>query len=286
MNAARMRKGSSSGSCSDVARRSHRSQYERLRLDHARRFGVHFVEESDFRRDLLRILEIPAGKDCLSQTKDGLRRLFSAMPGQRKGRNRLRFVLFLVDDTIFVRPFKIQNVADSCDRHPGALGSSLRLGANITRSYSDRRELKRPTLTPAGDHVCRFVWSTSDSDFGYPLELSSSAYRRADLLRLFRLANFENPNTLESMLARNSSLFASKMSELLCFDQSVAFCTPLNRVQNVFPNRVGEDSRYSVGRLARLFDDGWRIETAGLRGFEPDACHVEKELRLVRNGGR
>ena len=94
--------------------------------------------------------------------------------------------------------------------------------------------------------------------------------------------SFENPNQLEDALARRTRRFESRHGSLLCFDQSVTFCTPINTVQTTFSNRSGTNSQYTAAELARLFDDGFQIAVGSYSGFVSNACHQEVELALER----
>jgi hypothetical protein len=76
-------------------------------------------------------------------------------------------------------------------------------------------------------------------------------------------------------------LFALRQPDLLCFDRSVAFCAPLNKVQSVLDNRSGQLDSYSSQALHRLFEAGVRVDVAALSGFEPRAAHQEIELPLT-----
>src|SRR5258706_12280051 len=75
------------------------SLYEQVMMEHP---GVGFVKQHDFRGDLLGLME------------------------------RAHYVLFLVDDSLFVREFNLQSAIESLDDQPDALGFSLRLGPNTT----------------------------------------------------------------------------------------------------------------------------------------------------------
>jgi tetratricopeptide (TPR) repeat protein len=71
------------------------SLYARLKQEHP---DVDFVREGDFRRDVLTLLRDE------------------------------NYVLFAVDDTVFIRDFAMADIVGALDRHPEALGFSLRLG--------------------------------------------------------------------------------------------------------------------------------------------------------------
>jgi hypothetical protein len=77
-------------------------------------------------------------------------------------------------------------------------------------------------------------------------------------------------------------LFSSGKPELLCFQQSVAFCAPLNKVQSVLDNRSGSSEQYSSEALNRMFLEKMRIDIDRLNGFTPNSAHQEIELPLVQ----
>jgi hypothetical protein len=139
-----------------------------------------------------------------------------------------------------------------------------------------------PDFHPAGTGVLGFDWTTADADFGYPLEISSSMYRLSMMVSLIRRLKFSDPNTLESQLAIRAKRFGRRHPCLLCPESSVAFSAPLNRVQEVYTNRAGENLEWSAGRLAERFDDGYRLDIATLDGFVPEACHQEIDVSLIR----
>jgi glycosyltransferase involved in cell wall biosynthesis len=227
----------------------HRGQYERLK---EKFLDVSFVEEEDFKKQVLAVV---AGCE---------------------------YVLFLVDDNLFVGDFSLIDAVVSLQNNADALGFSLRLGRNTTYCYARNAEQHVPAFQGAEGRILKYDWTLGEHDFGYPLEVSSSIYRTADILGLLRQVEFSNPNTLESAMAANSHLYRQVRNSLLCFEQSVAFCTPLNIVQTVWNNRVGRNDNYSVERLAQVFEQGGRIDVERYSGFVPKSCHQEVELYLGR----
>lgn len=189
------------------------------------------------------------------------------------------FVLFLVDDNLFVRNFSILEIARCLQNNHDVLGFSLRLGENTHYCYPQDREQKLPEWTRLEAGFLKYKWSEADGDFAYPLEVSSSVYRGEDVWPLLTRHTFTNPNTLEAQLAACVHRFVHK-SYLLCHIHSLTFCNPINRVQKVYPNRSGEKVHVSPQQLGRLFDQGYRIAVEKYIGFIPDACHQEVELEL------
>jgi hypothetical protein len=234
---------------------------------------INWVQETDFKADLLAIIQEP-------QSASRRQRLWNRLTF-RHPRLRTEHLLFLVDDNLFIRPFCLQEIADTLTSHPDAIGFSLRIGLNTTSCYSMQCEQPLPTFESAPPGLS-FHWSGQVGDFGYPLEVSSSVYRCADVIPLLRTLPYNNPNRLEQGLSAASALFASRLPSLLCFEQSVAFCAPVNKVQSILDNRSGAQEEYSSEALNALFLDGYRVNVSALSDFVPRAAHVEIELPLSK----
>lgn len=230
----------------------HRAQYAALAREHP---AVEFIAERAFKTDLLAAL------------------------------NGAEEVLFLVDDNLFVRSFALAELRAALAAEPRALGYSLRLGRNTTYCYALDRAQALPGFTGRDAHALAFDWPGAACDFGYPLEVSSSLYRLAELRPLLESLDYKNPNTLEARLAESAGHFRDSHPLLLCAPQSLAFCAPVNKVQATFANRAGAEAALSAEALADRFAAGERVDVAAYDGFTPNACHQEVELRLARQAG-
>ncbi len=222
---------------------AHQEQYHTLIAEHPL---VEFIREIDFKSQVCAILK------------------------------NYDFVLFLVDDNLFVRAFSLEQIVAAMKRSNDILGFSLRLGQNTVYCYPARTSQQLPEFTQH-DGLLKFDWTISELDFAYPLEVSSTLYRVSDLLELLAQLPFSNPNTLEGWLANCKELFLAKRY-LLCYPYSITFCNPVNKVQHVFANRAGEDICHSADELSELFKDGYRIAIEHYAGFIPNACHQEVKL--------
>ena len=247
--------------------------YSQVAEELAGQLQINWIQESDFKADLLAILQEPHSTSLRQ-------RLWNRLTF-RHPRLRTEHLLFLVDDNLFIRPFCLQEIADTLTTHPDAIGFSLRIGRNTTSCYSMQCEQPLPTFESAPPGL-RFNWSGQVGDFGYPLEVSSSVYRCADLIPLLRTLPYNNPNRLEQGLSAASGLFTRRLPSLLCFEQSAAFCAPVNKVQSIFDNRSGVQEEYSSEALNTLFLDGYRVNVSALNEFVPRAAHVEIELPLSK----
>jgi hypothetical protein len=189
------------------------------------------------------------------------------------------FIFFLVDDNLFVRPFRLQAVIHALDFLPKTLGFSLRLGRNTTYAYMLDSSQELPEFEEFDNEILKYDWPRAQGDYNYPLEVSSSIFRTAQILPLLASIAFGNPNSLEGGMATRSRWFAKEFPSLLCFDTSVTFCNPINKVQTVeSANRAALRHHYSVEELAERFDRGERIDVGVYAGHQPNACHQEVEL--------
>ena len=263
----------------------HAQQYTELADEYGENHAAVFLRQRKFRADLLEILL--AGK---GESRVGPLRKWTAVSVAKLGfswglmlaRDPLPYVIFLVDDNIFVDRFRLLDICEALEGHGDALGFSLRLGKNITYFHPLNRPQNQPKFLALGNHMLKFDWTSAEGDFGYPLEVSSSVYRIDDVFPLVSRARFTNPNVLEARMAESLRPFMTRRPYLLCYERSVAFCNPANIVQREWPNRAGADPEQSVDSLADRFDQGHRVDVAGYSGFIPIGCHQEVKLRMHR----
>jgi hypothetical protein len=226
-------------------------RYESLYAEVGASHGaVHFHRERSFKRDLL---------DLVSGTSH---------------------VGFLVDDTVFIRYFRLATVLGELGTDAQAIGFSLRLGRNTNHCYPHDAAQETPRFADRGAGVLAFDWPGASLDFGYPLELSSSVYRTSDLLPLLRGLAYRNPNTLEAELAARATRFAATKTRLLCFERSAAFSIPANIVQDVTPNRASTRVDQSAQDLAEAYERGERVAIERYVDFPNTGCHQDVPLEL------
>ncbi len=234
-----------------VSNNYHKESYNKLIREYK---FIEFIEENDFRKQLLSNLK------------------------------HFQYVLFLVDDNIFVKDFCLSEIIEALQKNSDTLGFSLRLGKNINYHYPSSSEQIIPSFINVGGRVLKYDWTGANGYFGYPLEVSSSIYRIHDILPLLTKLDFQNPNTLEAEIALSKDTFADSRKNLLCFPCSVAFCNPVNVVQDVFPdNRSGNKREYSSNNLARMYDDGHGIDINKFLNFIPSSCHQEVQFKFIKS---
>jgi glycosyltransferase involved in cell wall biosynthesis len=229
----------------------HTEQYIQLEKEYHKYSFIQFIREQDFRSDVLALLA------------------------------PFEHVLFLVDDNIFVHDFHIQNVIEMLNIHRDALACSLRLGKNTTYCYPMNASQRLPDFEQLQNGMLKFNWTKGEHDFGYPMEVSSSVYRVDDIVPFIARFPYRNPNTLEAFMNENKPVFQEDKPLLLCYEQSVTFCAPVNIVQTMWPNRMSKNIDYSPSHLAELFAKGYRVAVDNYSNFIPNACHQEVELKLI-----
>jgi hypothetical protein len=251
---------------------SHAQAYERLQQELKTFCEINWVQERSFKKDLVSTVLL-----------DNNTRVWRSIFARRSESGNQAHLLFMVDDNLFIGDFRLETIVGALAKFPNSLGFSLRVGRNTTYCYSNRCAQPLPDFEMAGEGILRFHWPGETGDFGYPLEVSSSVYRVRDIDALLRKLPYGNPNRLEQGLSVSSRFFANKKSELLCFDRSVAFCAPVNKVQRVVDNRAGTNAENSVDALNSLFMAGYRIDAEALKDFVSHAAHQELELPLTKD---
>jgi len=230
------------------ADKKYRSAYSVLRKEHN---WVDFIEETNFKQDLL---------DCLDDEK---------------------FVLFLCDDSIFIKDFDLKNIIELLQDNKKSIGFSLRLGGNCHYCYSLNKDQSVPYFYKVNERVIKYDWTLGQYDFQYPLEISSSVYRVDDLINIIYNTNFKNPNELEWILYNSLNRFRDTKFELYCYDTSVCFSNPINRVQSVNNNRFGGKNKFNIENLLTKYEKGVRINPKIFEDYVPYAVHHEVDFFIM-----
>lgn len=199
---------------------------------------------------------------------------------------RTPYLLLAVDDAVFVRRFCLQDGVRALAEHPELIGFSYRLGRNITAHYPTGTIQETPDFASLEAGLLQVDWTRSAQYFAYPLEVSSSLFRTADIIPLLEQQPYDHPNTLESMLNGCKHAYVVARPALAFYETSAAFCIPLNVVQDRFDNRHAAQQDWSAEALAARFAKGERLFPNGLQGLVPDSCHQEVpvELRVPDDG--
>jgi len=261
-------------------------QYMRIFQENPNSF--YMIPQKNFRKDLLTILL----DSQISETNNLQLKIFFRLPWfinylHKKKINRnneKEFILYLVDDTVFVREFALSEIVSCLSNNKGILGFSLRLGSNTTYCYPLDKQQLLPNFIKFNERIFIYNWTNAQYDFGYPFELSSSIYRANDIIDLLPRLRFNSPNSLESKMAQMAKKYSKVYPYHACYQISVAFSIPINRVQSDNKNKFGERYSYNVEELNKKFENGEIIDTDKLAGFIPNSCHQEIEISFKQKG--
>jgi hypothetical protein len=229
-----------------LAEGNHKESYEILKKDYPQ---VNFVEEKSFKEDLL-----------------------SFLPNKTS-------ILFLCDDSVFTEKFSLKQILENLNSNEDNIGFSLRLGHNTQKCfpYGDVNQ-NIPEMTLIKDNVYTYQWKPAEFDYSYPLEVSSSVYNLNMILELLKNLDYKNPNTLEASLVVNTPYFVIDKSLLLCFDKSICFSVPSNRVQTYNQNRAGD---VNADDLLKYFMEGKRMDSSIFYHYENHSAHELVDVPLV-----
>jgi hypothetical protein len=233
-----------------TSNQEHENSYKELKNKYK---DINFVKENNFKDDLNNLL-----LNC-------------------------KYVMFVVDDNIFINKFRLDRVLYLLNHFENCIGFSLRLGHNTQYCYPLNKNQKlKDDYFDVGSDCIFYKWQSQDADYGYIMEVSSSLYNYKDIQYFIKYGSYNNPNQLESVMANNTHQLVDK-KYLLCFRQSVAFCNPINRIQNVdLANRCGNKPEYSIDSLLEKFNQGYRININKFDGFVSNGCHQEVDLEFIK----
>jgi hypothetical protein len=211
--------------------------------------GIIFVEQKNFKENLLHIVE---GYD---------------------------YTFFVVDDNLFVRNFCVDDGQKFLEKWSDAIVFSYRMGLNINYCYTMDRPQEIRFFHVFNNQI-KTCWETSVLDWNYPMDLSSSIYRTGEIYPYLKYLEYSNPNQLEFYLDNFKSRFYKPY--MGCYQQSVAFCNPINKVNSINTNRSGDKNEYSIENLLKKFQDGYRINIDKFDGFIPNSPHQEVEIEFIK----
>lgn len=184
-------------------------------------------------------------------------------------------VLFGTDDVIYhnyTSPAAIRCLFDVED----ILGVSLRLSSNTFPFFMGCVPSEK-----VDSLYTKFYWPGSPSHFGYPIDVSCSAYP-ARLIKLINKCHpdkFRIPNDLESvavgLVSHNIEVVPKHI--VMMTEKPVCSIVDLNRVQDLYPNRINGDLNTTPEKLNQLFDEGYRIDWKKYQGICPSDPFIGKQ---------
>ena len=182
-----------------------------------------------------------------------------------------KFVMFLTDDSVFIRPVKLnqmmlQRIADQ----PTDMQYSLRLGEHINapKSYGKESDFM----------VWHYYDAANDRDWRYNFSVDAHIYDRKYILSLAKEIIFNNPNSYESF----TKIRICQRGQQRCGVANLEPCIlsfPINMVQTVQDN---ESLSVSTEQLEKYFIEGYSLryripEKIDTFQYYPDTLFLEKD---------
>ncbi|NJM98317.1 MAG: hypothetical protein HC800_15180 [Phormidesmis sp. RL_2_1] len=186
------------------------------------------------------------------------------------------YVVFLVDDMVFRRPFSLSNISfEKFQESPEVACLSLRLSPHIDYSYVFDTHSPPPPL----DQDLKWLWRRvpMNDDWGVVMSLDGHIYRTAEILPLVESADdFLNPCYLEGHLV-SSPLNHPKM---ICLAESAVLTIPINQVQTTHQHRHGR--LLSAESLNKSFLDGYLVSLSQILDVSNRSVHHPLEFTLFK----
>jgi hypothetical protein len=193
-----------------------------------------------------------------------------------------KYVVFMVDDNICIKDFNVNEIVTLLESNPKSIGFSLRLGANCTECYSLNCKQEMPPSVKIKDNILMFSWVKAESDWGYPLEISSTVLKVEDVTNILIKQDCNNPNDLEWKMQAYNYWHSTRKPLLICYEESRCFSNVVNKVQNINQNRCGTNFEYSTDSLLTKYENGDRIRYCTFQNFINNACHQEVGLEFEK----
>lgn len=192
-------------------------------------------------------------------------------------KSRAPYIMFAVDDIIMTDFVDLEECTSALKKY-GSWFFSLRLGHNITRASLNRADTGRPNGKVKQDQffIWRFDDPTAKGGWAYPNSVDVTIYRKKDIKKFLKEANYRHPNTLESIWFHE---WKPKRKLGLSYLHSKAVNLPLN-VVDTFANNP--HLNLTVQGLLNKFLSGYKIDVDHFREFNNDAPHMMVEPKFMR----
>ena len=203
----------------------HIESYEEIKLLYKNN-EVQFVEETSFKKQLIKIVE----------------------------ESHAKRVVFYVDDMIFTHVFDYSKLY-MIDTYKNII--SFTRGKDLTFSTVLDKELSLPSFKYENDFLS-FDWKEVKefSDWTYPLGVSGYMYGRDEILQMLKIISFKAPNSLESEMQKFIYLFEKRRG--LCAENTIAVCVHDNLTQTEITNKTL--GNFTIEELLQFWSVGKRID--------------------------
>ncbi len=200
-------------------------------------------------------------------------------------------LFFLVDDNIFIEETNL-NLFDTMDIK--LIIPSLRLGANLRRSYTVNKDqplppfyfdsinqnvdntIPRSNIPAEKDDLVYWVWQDGSFDWAYPLSVDGHIFNTLEVLCLAENTEFNSPNTFENSLQQYNDFFKHRLG--VCHKKSRMINVPCNRVQSDYENFHGNLHQED---LLKSWNSGKCIDFLALKHYPNESAHEDLSLTFI-----
>lgn len=192
------------------------------------------------------------------------------------------YIMFAVDDIILTDKVNLIQCTAALKKY-NSWFFSLRLGKNITKNTMANPQTLEPVHTgvPNGKNLGRnmFTWKftdpTASGSWNYPNSTDVTIYRKKDLKRVLKKAQYTNPNTFEGEWHWN---WQPRNKKGLCFQKSKAVNLPLNVVNASWQSA---NINISTWQLLDKFLSGYKIDIGQFYKIDNYAPHMPYEPTFI-----
>lgn len=184
------------------------------------------------------------------------------------------YMLFAVDDIIVKDYIDLGECIAYLEAH-NAYGFYLRLGKNISHSYTARTQSPLPIHMQCAKDVMSWKLSDGVSEWRYLNTVDMTLYRKDQLFNVFLQLPFHSPDTLEIVWAAYGDSSHDLHKTALCYDDSKIINIPLNLVQRDWQTQTAYNMKYDLSELLQLFNQGYRMHIESYFKFNNSTPHIE-----------
>ncbi len=211
--------------------------------------GVEFIEETNFRNNLLSIMD-----------------------------DKYTTTTFMVDDCILYKPLMARKEYITNWLIEDTVCFSLRLGKNCEYSHPANLNYKLGEHIQDGEFIKFDYTKQENGDFKYPLSLDGHIFKTEFIKGLMVETMFSNPNTLEASLQQFVILGKIPINVVSYVDSKLVG-VPVNIVNSVFNNRHGLQFYVSEKELNDKYLKGGLIDFKSLDFSNINGPH--KEIKYI-----
>jgi hypothetical protein len=203
---------------------------------------VVFIEENDFKRQLIEICE----------------------------NSRAKTIATYVDDMIFIRKVDYNKILQI-----DTLDNMVTLGRGPEMNYSVvlNKPLVLPKFSSNGDGFQYFRWDFTHeySDWTYPVGVGGYFFGRDELVVMLKSVDFKAPNSLEISLQQFKPMFIHRFG--VCMDHISCVAVHANIVQTEHNNPVL--GTFSIEELLNKWEEGLMIDIHRFYGKSGDIAQLQ-----------